>query len=182
LATARQQRLETEQAAINRTGNSAGEAGHHTSVAHQADEAGSTFDTAGETGKTRNHASDDSAHKTGNYQANPTYKTGDQAGPTLDSTSETRKAGNNATIAETNEAGARCANHTASQTGSTGHAAVARSNEAATQTRSANNTTSQTRSTSNAAVARTHKAATETRSTNGTAGEACTDKAKTGPF
>jgi len=145
--------LETEQATINGTGNPAGETRHHASFTQQADETGPAFDTARETGKTRNHASDDSTDKTGNYQANPTYKTGDQAGPTLDSTSETRKAGNNATIAETNEAGARCANHTASQTGSTGHAAVART-----------------------------KAATEPRSAIGTAGEAVTDKAKTRAF
>jgi hypothetical protein len=40
--------LETEQATINGTGNSAGEAGHHSSVAQQADETGSTFDTTRE--------------------------------------------------------------------------------------------------------------------------------------
>jgi hypothetical protein len=58
--------LETEQATINGAGNSAGETRQHASVT-QANETGSTFHTTRETGKTGNRASDDSAHKTGNY-------------------------------------------------------------------------------------------------------------------
>jgi hypothetical protein len=161
--------LETEQATINGTGNSAGEAGHHSSVAQQADETGSTFDTTRE------------AWKTGNYQANPTHQTGDEAGPTLDSTSETRKAGNNPADAKTDKAGARCPRHATSETREAGNnATVAATDEAGA--RCPNHAASQAGSAGNASIARTNQTATEPRSANGTACEPGADEAKTRAF